>query len=334
MSPVIGVLGAGSWGTALADLLTRRGHEVTIWAREPEVVAAINDRHENSLFLDGVVLHQTLVAVGDPEGAVAGADMVVSAAPSHAVRTVIRQARPAIGPEAVVVSVSKGLEPESLARMSEVIADELPVGQAVAALSGPTFAREVAERQPTALVAASRAQGAAETVQSVFNAPTFRVYTAADVIGAELGGALKNVIAIAAGILEGLGLGYNPRAALITRGLAEIARLGGAMGADPLTFAGLAGIGDLVLTATGGLSRNRSLGVEIGHGRSLEEVLAERRTVAEGVGTARAAVTLGQRHGVELPIAEQVAAILFEGKRASQAIQELMERVPKPEQWR
>jgi len=334
MSVRVGVLGAGSWGTALADLLARRGHEVTVWAREPEVVASITRHHENALFLEGVTLHSGLAAVDDPPAAAVEADIVVSAAPSHAVRAVMRQARPAIRRDAVVVSVSKGLEPGSLARMSEVLTEELPDGQPVAALSGPSFAREVAEGQPTALVAASRSQSAAELVQGAFNTPMFRVYTHGDVVGAELGGALKNVVAIAAGILEGLGLGHNPRAALITRGLAEIARLGGAMGADPLTFAGLAGIGDLVLTATGGLSRNRSLGVELGRGRRLEEILEERRTVAEGVGTARAAVALGRRHGVELPIAEQVAAILFEGKGAAQAIQELMERAPKPEQWR
>jgi glycerol-3-phosphate dehydrogenase (NAD(P)+) len=334
MSSAIAVLGGGSWGTALADLLTRRGHRVQLWAREPEVVASVNEQCRNDLFLSGVALHSSLAAVSEVAHAVDGADLIVSAAPSHAVRNVMRQARDGVRRDAVIVSVSKGLEPDTLARMSEVLAAELHSGQPIAVMSGPSFAKEVAGGEPTALVVASRSPGAADIVQEAFNSSTFRVYTHGDVIGAELGGALKNVIAIAAGILEGLGLGYNPRAALITRGLAEMARLGVAMGADPLTFAGLAGIGDLVLTATGPLSRNRSLGTEVGRGRRLEEILGERRTVAEGVGTARAAVTLGRRHGVELPIAEQVSAILFEGKSASQAIQELMERVPKPEQWR
>lgn len=333
MSVPIAVLGAGSWGTALANLLAHRGHRVRIWAREPEAVADINGNHRNDLFLPEVALHPSLMALSNPAEAVREARLVVSAAPSHAVRAVVGQARSGIAPDAVIVSVSKGLEPETLARMSEVLAAELEPGRPIAVLSGPSFAKEVAVGEPTALVVASQSATAADTVQEAFTSPTFRVYTHADVIGAELGGALKNVIAIAAGILEGLGLGYNPRAALITRGLAEMARLGVAMGADPLTFAGLAGIGDLVLTATGPLSRNRSLGAEVGRGRGLQEILGERRTVAEGVGTARAAVTLGWRHGVELPIAEQVSAILFEGKGASQAIQELMERAPKPEQW-
>jgi glycerol-3-phosphate dehydrogenase (NAD(P)+) len=278
-------------------------------------------------------VHPAVKAWGDLAQAVQGAAMVVSATPSQAVRTVSRALASALEGRPIVVSASKGLEEDSLATMSAVLAETLPE-LPVVVLSGPTFAQEVYDGQPTAVVAASEDAAAAEQVQQVFSGPTFRVYTSTDVIGVELGGALKNVIALAAGILDGMGLGHNPRAALITRGLAEMTRLGEALGADPATFAGLAGMGDLILTATGHLSRNRSLGVEIGKGRELLEVLAERRTVAEGVYTARAAVELGRRAGVELPIASEVAQVLFEGKSPRQALNDLMERELKAEQWR
>lgn len=327
------VLGAGSWGTAVADHLARSGHDVRIWAREPEVVESINRRHENERFLAGTRLAPGLRATGELDAAARGAGLVVSAAPSHAVRDVVRTAAGGIESGAIVVSISKGLEAGSLLTMSQVLAAECPAGQRVAALSGPSFAGEVAARQPTAVVVASVDPEAAQAAQQAFAGATFRVYSHDDVVGVELGGALKNVVAIAAGMLEGLGLGHNPRAALITRGLAEMTRLGVAMGAQPMTFAGLAGLGDLVLTATGAMSRNRSLGVELGRGRSLQEVLGERVTVAEGVHTAQAAVTLGRRHGVELPIAEQVAEILFDGKQVGKAVAELMERELKAEQW-
>jgi glycerol-3-phosphate dehydrogenase (NAD(P)+) len=334
--PRIGVIGAGAWGTALADLLSRKGLEVTIWAREPEVVAGINRDHENGVFLPTAPLAAQLRATGDLAAAVRGATLVVCAAPSHAVRAVMTAAAAAVGtgPAPLVVIVSKGLEPERQERLSCVVTDCFGPAAPVAVLSGPSFAVEVYQRQPTAVVAASRDHDMARMVQETFSTGWFRVYTHTDVVGVELAGALKNVIALAAGIVEGLGLGYNPRAALITRGLAELTRLGVALGADPLTFAGLAGLGDLVLTATGALSRNRSLGVELGRGRRLEAILGERQTVAEGVGTARTAVTLGERHGVELPIARQVSEILFAGKSPRVAITELMERSPKPEQWR
>jgi glycerol-3-phosphate dehydrogenase (NAD(P)+) len=262
------------------------------------------------------------------------ADVIVCAAPSHAVRPVMTEAANAIRGTPLVVSVSKGLEPESQERLSTVLLEVLGRQTPVAVLSGPSFAREVYQRQPTAVVAASSDHAVACRAQEVFSTQTFRVYSHTDVIGVELGGALKNVIALAAGIAEGLGLGYNPRAALITRGLAELTRLGLALGADPLTFAGLAGLGDLVLTATGPLSRNRTLGVELGSGRRLEDLLATRKTVAEGVPTARTAVVLAERHGVDLPIARQVSEILFHGKTPKQAIADLMDRSPKPEQWR
>jgi glycerol-3-phosphate dehydrogenase (NAD(P)+) len=330
----VAVIGAGAWGTTLADLLTRKDLAVTIWAREPEVVQGINHDHENAMFLPRSPLAPALRASGDLAEAVQGAEVVVSAAPSHAVRAVMTTVAAAVRGAPLVVSVSKGLEPERQERLSCVLADVFGGETPVAVLSGPSFAQEVYERQPTAVVAACADHDVARRVQDVFSTGSFRVYSQTDVVGVELGGALKNVIALAAGIAEGLGLGFNPRAALITRGLAELTRLGLAMGADPLTFAGLAGLGDLVLTATGGLSRNRSLGVELGRGRNLEEILASRKTVAEGVTTARLAVTLGERHGVELPIARQVSEILFAGKAPRQAIADLMERTLKPEQWR
>ncbi len=330
----VAVLGAGAWGTTLADLLARKGQEVRLWAREPEVVEGINRERVNAWFLPDARLGDGLIATGDVLEAVGGADVLVSAAPSHVVGTVVAMAAPALRADALVVSVSKGLEPDRLVTMSTVLREVLGSGVRVGVMSGPSFAREVYERQPTLVVAAAADPRVAEETQHLFATTYFRVYSRTDVLGVELGGALKNVIALAAGILEGLGLGHNARAALITRGLAEITRLGVAMGADPLTFAGLAGMGDLILTATGGLSRNRSLGVALGQGRPLAEVLGERRSVAEGVNTAKTAVALAARHGVELPIAREVAAILFEGKAATQAMTDLMERTLKAEQWR
>lgn len=278
-------------------------------------------------------MEPSLRATGDPLAAVGGADVVVTVAPSHVLRKVVEQARTGIGERAVLVSATKGIEPGTLALMSQVLEEALP-GRPVCALSGPSFALEVFQQQPTAVVAAALQAEAARTVQSVFATPRFRVYSSRDVVGAELGGALKNVIAIAAGILEGLGLGNNPRAALITRGLAEMTRLGVAMGADPLTFAGLAGMGDLILTATGALSRNRALGMALAAGQTFAEYAAAHRSIAEGANTAKAAIALGARHSVELPICEQVAGILFDQKPASQAVVDLMERTLKSEQWR
>ncbi len=264
----IAVLGAGSWGTTLANLLACKGHEVRLWAYEPEVVETVNRDRENALFLPGVPLSAKVRAFGDAREAVAGAEVIVSAPPSHAVRSVVRALDGAIPPGTLVVSATKGIETDTLALMSEVFAECLPSVR-FAVLSGPSFAAEVCQGQPTAVVAAAGDLETARAVQSVFATSAFRVYSNLDVVGVELAGALKNVIAVAAGIAEGLGIGHNPRAALITRGLAEITRLGVAMGADPLTFAGLAGMGDLVLTTTGSLSRNRALGVAHGGGPAL-----------------------------------------------------------------
>jgi glycerol-3-phosphate dehydrogenase (NAD(P)+) len=329
----ITVLGAGSWGTTLGNLLSAKGEAVRIWAFEPEVVEAINRRHENPVYLPGIPLEPGLRALGDVREAVTGASVIVSAPPSHAVRSVISGLRGTVRPGTLVVSATKGIETDTLAFMSSVFGECLPETR-FAALSGPSFALEVCQGQPTLVVAAARDETTARDAQRIFATPRFRVYSHDDVIGVELAGALKNVIAIAAGILEGLGMGHNPRAALITRGLAEITRLGMALGASPLTFAGLAGMGDLILTATGDLSRNRALGVALAQGQSLAEYRATHRSVAEGANTSKAGAALGAQTGVELPITEKVCEVLFSGKPAREGIAELMARELKSEQWR
>jgi len=319
------VVGAGAWGTALADLLARNGESVTLWAYEPDVVASINGRHQNVRFLANAELHDGLRATEDLDEAVRGAELVVFVTPSHVLRGIARHSAKSAHANATLVVASKGIERESLALMTDVVSEEMP-GRRVVGLSGPSFAREVVERQPTAVVAASRDTGASARVQRALSSDAFRVYTHHDVIGVELGGSLKNVMAIATGMAEGLGLGYNPRAALITRGLAEMTRLGVALGADPSTFAGLAGMGDLVLTCTGALSRNRQLGLEIGQGKRLDESLAARETVAEGVYTTQSAHALASREEIEMPIIAAVYRILFEGRDPRRAIGELMTR--------
>ncbi|HEX2449723.1 MAG TPA: NAD(P)H-dependent glycerol-3-phosphate dehydrogenase [Gemmatimonadales bacterium] len=329
----IAVLGAGSWGTTLADLLARKGSDVRLWAYEAEVVESVNRKRQNTLFLPGFTLDPRVRAYADAPEAVADADVLVSAAPSHAVRAVVAQVRGCVRPDALVVSVTKGFELETLERMSTVLGESLP-GARVAVLSGPSFAQEVCAGQPTAVVAAAADPADALAAQQVFATTAFRVYSHADVVGVELAGALKNVIAIAAGILEGLGLGHNPRAALLTRGLAEISRLGVAMGADPLTFAGLAGMGDLILTACGDLSRNRALGVAVARGESFEAYRATHRSVAEGANASRAGAALAERMGVELPITAKVCEVLFDGRPARDGVAELMGRELKPELWK
>ena len=325
------VVGAGAWGTALANLLTANGHDTLLWAREPDVVESINARHINERFLAGFPLDPKLRATGDMREALTGASFIVYAPPSHALRAVVHSARDCIAPGATVVVASKGIEKGSLSLMTDVVADELP-GHPIVAFSGPSFAAEVAVRQPTAVVAASSDPAAASLAQELFSNGVFRVYTSDDVAGVELGGSLKNVMAVATGIAEGLGLGFNSRAALITRGLAEMSRLGVALGAQERTFAGLAGMGDLVLTCTGSLSRNRSLGLEIGKGKTLEQALAGRETVAEGAVSAASARELAHREGVEMPIIEAVHRTLFEGYPARRSIEDLMGRELRPEQ--
>lgn len=319
------VVGGGAWGTALANLLARNGHDTIIWAREPDVVVAINERHENARFLAGHALDPSLRATGNLSQAVTDAELVTLAPPSHALRTVLREAGQALRGEAVLAVAAKGLEPETLLVMTEVVRDEWPEGRIVA-LSGPSFASEVAARHPSAVVAASNDPHAAALVQRAFSSREFRVYSHHDVLGVELGGALKNVMAVAAGISDGLGLGYNTRAALITRGLAEMTRLGVALGAEAATFAGLAGLGDLVLTCTGPISRNHAVGERIGKGSTVEEALAGRDTVAEGVVNAKNALALSKRAGVEMPIVEAVYRVLFENHSPRQAMAALMMR--------
>jgi glycerol-3-phosphate dehydrogenase (NAD(P)+) len=312
VSERVAVIGAGNWGTALANLLAKKGHDVVIWSFEPDVSHAINSVHQNPRYLRGVVLHERLSATGDLAAAVDGADWLVSVSPSQHVRRVLSEAAPSMKRDSIIVSASKGIEISTLESLDKVLSEVTPVHVAPPAfLSGPSFALEVAREMPTAVTVASR-----------------------DVVGVELGGALKNVIAVAAGMVSGLGLGHNTLAALITRGLAEIARLGVALGASPLTFMGLAGMGDLILTCTGDLSRNRSVGVELGKGRKLSDILAGMDMVAEGVSTARAAHALALKHGIEMPIVAQVHSVLFEDVPASEAVEILMLREPKPEQWR
>ena len=325
------VVGAGAWGTALADLMASSGHDVRIWAFEPDVAQSINERHENPRFLAGVRLTPDLVATNDQAVALEGANLVVYATPSNHLRMIARAGASCIQQGAILAVASKGIELGSMALMTDVVGAEAP-DRAVVALSGPSFAAEVAARQPTAIVAASDDAGAALFVQEAMSGGTFRIYTHDDVVGVELGGALKNVMAVATGILEGVGLGFNSRAALITRGLAEMTRLGMSLGARASTFAGLAGIGDLVLTCTGTLSRNRSLGVEIGQGKTLEEARSGKETVAEGVVTTASAIELATREGVEMPIAEMVYRILFDHYPARLAAQELMARELRAEQ--
>lgn len=336
MNETIAVLGAGSWGTTLANLLAKKGYAVRIWAFEAEVAAAINERRENLTYLRGIELDARLTAGTAVKEVVSGADVVVSVTPSQHVRRIMAEAARWIGADTLVVSASKGIETTSLKTMAEVLAEVLPgtVSAPACFLSGPSFAFEVAREQPTAVAVASRSEEAALRTQQLFQTDYFRVYTNADVPGVELGGALKNVIALAAGMAVGLELGHNALAALITRGLAEITRLGVALGANPLTFAGLAGMGDLILTCTGELSRNRRVGVELGRGRSLAEILGGMKTVAEGVETTRAAHALAARHEVEMPIVAEVHSVLFEGADPRSIVDRLMMREPKAELWR
>jgi glycerol-3-phosphate dehydrogenase (NAD(P)+) len=328
------VVGAGAWGTALAMVLREKGHDVRIWSYEPEVADAINERAENP-YLEGVRLPEGLRAESDLGAAVRDAELVLSVSPSQVVRAVMQEAAPDIPDDTLLVSASKGIELGSLLRMDEVLHDVLGARrmERFAVLSGPSFAHEVAERAPTAVVVASRVEEVALRVQDAFQTPWFRVYTNLDVIGVELGGALKNVIALAAGVAAGLGCAHNTAAALVTRGLAEITRLGVALGARQATFYGLAGMGDLVLTCTGALSRNRTVGFRLGRGETLGTILDDMTAVAEGVKTASAVHELARRHGVEMPIAEQVYGIVEEGKSPSEALQALMLRDPKPEEW-
>ncbi len=325
----IGVIGAGSWGTALANHLAGRGEpSVKLWVREEEVLRDITERRENGHFLPGIRLSDRLAVTLSIEEAIDGADMIVNVVPSQFVRTVFPSIADKVADGTIIVSASKGIEESSLQTVSGVLSEVLPtrLHKSIAVISGPSFAKEVALGLPTALCAASESDEVAAKVQQTFSTPTFRVYTNRDMIGVELGGALKNVIAIAVGISDGLGLGTNSRAALITRGLAEMVRLGEAMGADPQTFSGLSGLGDLVLTCTGDLSRNRSVGLALGRGKGLNEIVSEMKMVAEGVKTAKSVYKLTKKFGVDMPIVESTYRILYEEKPPKDAVMELMAR--------
>jgi glycerol-3-phosphate dehydrogenase (NAD(P)+) len=326
----VAVLGGGSWGTALSAHLVRCGHETRLWMRDQELAARIRSEGLSRVYLPGVQLPAGIATSTDLAAATEGAEVVLIVIPSAFCRDVYRRLPAALRPGVLLVSATKGIETESLCRMSEVAAAEAP-GFTPAVLSGPSFALEVALEQPTAVVVASAEASAALALQRALSSRTFRVYTSDDVVGVELGGALKNVIAIAAGIVDGLGYGSNTVAALVTRGLAEITRLAVGLGGRADTLAGLAGLGDLILTCTGGLSRNRSLGRSLGRGSTLDQALRETRMVAEGVRTTLAACALAARAGIEMPIAAQMRAVLYEGKPPRQAVDELMLRSLKRE---
>ncbi len=329
----LSIVGAGSWGTALAATFAQLGHDVTLWAYEAEVVEGIRARHENPVFMPGIKLPENLSATGDLGEALRDAEIVVTVMPSHVCWALYERMLPHLRPDMIFVSATKGLDTSRLMRMSEVI--DTVVGQSfrprLCVLSGPSFAKEVICGDPTAVVVASDDRDAVLEVQQEFASPALRLYTSNDLVGVELGGAVKNVIAVAAGVVEGLGLGHNPTAALITRGLAEITRLACACGAKRETLAGLAGMGDLVLTCTGDLSRNRTVGVELGKGRKLADIIGSMRMVAEGVKTTIATVALAQKLQVEMPITRQVHRILEGEVSPREAIRELMERSLKEE---
>ena len=333
MSRII-VLGSGAWGTAIALSLHRRGgHEISLWAHSPDVVEMLQTRRVNEIYLPGFELPAGIEVTGAYEKALAAAEIVLGVMPSAHAREMYRAMRPHLEPHAVFVSATKGLEPATHVRISEVIAAEIVQDPhpRIAVLSGPSFAVEVARGNPTVVVLASADASIAAEMQKEFSGPTFRLYTNDDVIGTEIAGAVKNVIAIAAGVCTGLGLGTNATAALVTRGLAEMTRLAVALGGRRDTIAGLAGVGDLILTSTGALSRNRFVGIELGKGRELREILGATRMVAEGIGTTAATLELARRAGIEMPITEQVQAVLTAGRVTRDAIRELMERRLKQE---
>ena len=327
MGMPVAVLGAGSFGTCLALLCAGR-HDVTLWARDPQIADAINRERHNPRYLDDVELPASVRATASLDEALAGRELVICAVPSHGVRDVMTRAAPMLSDEAILVSTVKGIEVDTCMRMDQVLEDVLdPVHHPrLVFLSGPSFAREVADRRPTAVTVACREEAYAISVQESLSSPWFRCYSTSDVIGVELGGALKNVIALAVGLCDGLGLGLNARAGVMTRGLHEITRLGVQLGASPLTFLGLTGMGDLVLTCTGDLSRNRTVGLELGRGRSLEEIVGSMNQVAEGVRTTHAACALAERHGIEMPISQTVRAVLEGSLPAAEVVDHIMSR--------
>lgn len=329
----ISVLGAGSWGSALAGLLALKGFDVTIWAYEAEVCSQINEEHENSVYLPGFKLPGNLKSTNSIEDVIPSGRLILSVLPSHVARGVLSRVSSLITPEQIFVSATKGIEIDTLMTNSQIVEEVLPSGIAdgAAYLSGPSFAREVAAQLPTAVTVASRYKNIALKVQDIFSTSCFRVYSSSDIIGLEIGGSIKNVIALGAGISDGLGFGYNARAALITRGLSEMTRLGLALGAKASTFSGLSGMGDLVLTCTGDLSRNRTVGIKIGKGEKIEKILSDMNMVAEGVKTAKAAYLLATKLGIDMPICESIYKILYEDMEPGEAVLSLMTRDLKEE---
>ena len=333
MGHAVAVVGGGAWGTALARLIAGQGVATSMWTLEPETAASINDRHVNTTFLPDIELPEHLLATTDLEAATAGADVVVSAVPTQHVRSVFEGRADVLRDARFIVSVSKGIEVDTLMTPTEVLAEVVPddLVDRLVTLSGPSFAKEVGLDHPTAVVAASRSIEAARTIRDLFSTHTFRVYSSSDVVSVEIGGALKNVIAIGAGISHGLGYAQNTRAALISRGLAEMMRVGVARGGEALTFAGLSGIGDLVLTCSGDLSRNRAVGQQLGEGRTLSEIVAATHTVAEGVKTTLAARRLAEASGIEMPITEQIHRVLYDDEDPAHALDLLMDRTLRDE---
>jgi glycerol-3-phosphate dehydrogenase (NAD(P)+) len=333
MTETIGVIGAGAWGTALSMLLADKGYDVTLWMYEKDLADETQRTRENRVYLPGFNLSHGITITSSLENAVKGKSLLLTVMPSHTVRAVTKQCVPFLSKDTTIVSASKGIELDTLMPLSDIFRDVLPTEfhDRLCFLSGPSFAKEVAQKMPTAIALAAYEPDLARKAQHVLSNGYFRVYTNDDVIGVELAGALKNVVAIAAGVLEGMGFGYNTMAALLTRGLAEMARLGVAMGGKPATFSGLAGMGDLVLTCTGGLSRNRTLGSRLGKGEKLEEIMKSAKTVAEGVKTAKAARELAQKYEIVMPIVEEVYLLLYEGKEPKLALSDLMTRELKSE---
>lgn len=325
----ITVIGAGSWGTTLASLLVEKDYDVSLWAREKDVADEINEKSRNSIYLPDVSLPAGLRATSSIEEAVKKSRYVLNVVPTQFTRSVFHEASNYLSSDAVMISASKGIEQGTLLTVSDILHEV--TGREVAALSGPSFAKEVIRKLPTAVTLAAADIETGLLLQEIFNSGYFRVYTHTDVIGVELGGALKNVVAIASGISDGLGLGHSARAALITRGLVEMSRLGKAMGADPTTFSGLSGLGDLVLTCTGPLSRNYTVGVSLGQGMKLKDILSSTKSVAEGVATSQSAFELAQQQGIEMPIIEQVYEVLYRGKDPETAVLSLMNRALKSE---
>jgi glycerol-3-phosphate dehydrogenase (NAD(P)+) len=330
---IVAVIGGGAWGTALANLLGEKGIKVNLWVYESDLCRIIEEKKENTFFLPGAKLSKNISPYTSMKDASDGVRIFIIASPSHVLRGILNSLKEHLPKDVIIVSVTKGIENDTLKLPSQIFDEMLPkeIYNRSAYLSGPTFAKEVINKLPTAATIATKDSTTAEHIQSLFNTPYFRIYTHSDILGVEIGGAIKNVIAIAAGASDGLGFGNSARAALITRGLAEMVRLGVAMGADPVTFTGLSGIGDLVLTCTGDLSRNRTVGFKLGQGMKLDVILKDMRMVAEGVKTTKSAYELGKKHRVELPIINEVYAILYEGKNPKDAVVNLMGRSLKKE---